>query len=125
MRAASHQRLQTKSQPGRHSCSHQEAIPPLIWMNYSLCNLYTNLKMASQPRKLLEEVSANLYTKVRKPGSLFRFSSVRIKVSKQRTRPRLGHAVEKVSTPWTHLNMSKDQIRVLLKKHFYPESFST
>lgn len=96
-------------------------LPPLLWMEYSACNLFINSKMVNQPTKLLQELSTNLYTKRRSDGVLFGFDSSKARVARQRTSNWLGSAICKITTPWTNHILSKDQIRLLLKKHIYPQ----
>jgi len=99
------------------------SLPPTLWMEYSVCNLYINAKMSNQPARLLSEVESNLYTKRRQQGVLFGYDNARTKATRQRTRNWLGQSLSKITAPWTQSVLSKDQIRVLLTTHLYPSSW--
>jgi len=98
-------------------------LPPTTWMDYSICSLYINAKMTGQPSGMIMEIESNLYTKRRHEGRLFGFDNSRSKSSRQRTRNWLGQSLARITTPWTDLSMSKDQIRILLKRNLYPSDW--
>jgi len=95
-------------------------LPPLGWMNYAMCNLYINSRMSTQPKRLLESMEKNLYNKRRQPGLVFGFDNSKSCKSKQCSKNWLGDALSKITTPWSGLMLSRDQIRTMLKRHFYP-----
>jgi len=113
----------TYSRTGEGLSPSWASCPSSINFSDALCNMYMNAKMNKQPEKLLREVEANLFTKRRLPGVQFGYDSSRIKVTRQRTRNWLGQSLSKITVPWTQSVLSRDQIRVLLKNHFYPASW--
>jgi len=92
-------------------------LPPRLWIEYSICSLYINARMCNYPPKLLNEVSSNLYTQRRQEGRLYGYNSARCRATNQRTRNWIGPVLNKITTPWTNMTtLSKDQIRIMLKK---------
>jgi len=63
-------------------------------------------------------LSSNFYSKRRKPGFLFAFDSSRTKIGKQSTKNWIGSAIGGILTPWNNQTLSKNSIRVMLKKTF-------
>jgi len=95
-------------------------LPPTKWMDYAICNLYINSRMSAQPKRLLESMEKNLYSKRRQPGLVFGFDNSKSRKSRQSSKNWLGDALCKITTPWSGLTLSRDQIRTMLKRHFYP-----
>jgi len=79
--------------------------------------------MVKKPDELPAEISRNLYTKRRKQGLIYGFSSAMLKVTRQRTCNWIGNVLRKITSPWTQLTLSKDQIRSLLKEYSIQEVF--
>jgi len=96
-------------------------LPPLKWMEYAMCNLYITSRMSGQPKRLLETMERNLYTKRRQPGLVFGFDNSRSRKAKQCTKNWLGDALSKITTSWSGSVLSRDQIRTMLKRHLYPK----
>jgi len=98
-------------------------LPPNLWAKYAGCSMMMNLRMQGQPIRMLTDLNTNLYTKGRKEGRLYGFDSSKSKLGKQMTRNWIGHVLGTVDEPWTNRTMNKDQIRLLVKKYFYPQAW--
>jgi len=80
-------------------------LSPKKWSKFSLASLFLNNYNRKQPATLLEQFTKNFYEKRRKP--------------KQRTRNWIGSAIEGIKSPWNNQTLSKDSVRVLMKKTYY------
>jgi len=94
-------------------------LPPDKWARFSLASLFLNMYGRNEPTILLQRTMANVYTKRRKSGYISFDSSKTTKIGKQMTKNWLGHAINEIPVPWSDRNLSKDSIRVLLKKSYY------
>jgi len=68
---------------------------------------------------LLENVKTNFYTSTRKPGFMYAYDGSTLRIGKQATKNWIGSVLSDLKVPWSDHNLSKDSIRVLLKKCFY------
>jgi len=91
------------------------------WAKFSMASLFLNMHNSGQPPCLLSTVSKNLYSKRRKPSHLFAFDSSRTRIGKQATRNWIGNAINPISNPRCNRVITKDTIRVLLKKTYHVE----
>jgi len=96
-------------------------LPPYKWSKFALASLYLNMYGRKEPLSLLEQMTTNTYVKRRKPGHIYSFDSARTKVGKQMTKNWLGSAINEFSAPWSDRNLSKDSVRVFLKKMYYKD----
>jgi len=94
-------------------------LPPDKWAKFALASLYMNMYAVNQPRALLQNMSLNTFTQGRKPGFLFSFDHSRSRVGRQSTRNWLGQALNEITAPWTDRLLTKDTVRIMLKKAFY------
>jgi len=94
-------------------------LPPDKWGKFSLASMFLNMVGRNEPVKLLRQISSNTYTKRRKPGFIYAFDSSETRVGRQMTKNWLGSALSVISSPWSDRNLSKDSVRLLLKKSYY------
>jgi len=93
-------------------------LPPDKWSCYSMASAYMNIFMSKEPAKLLSQVSRNTYHRARRKGLQFSYDASKTKIGKQATRNWIGTALQNIKEPWCDRHLSKDAIRVLLKKAF-------
>jgi len=91
-------------------------LPPDKWSKFSLASLFLN--GYSQRSPITQRMSENFYSKRRSQGFLYAFDSSRSKIGRQSTKNWIGRAIGQIISPWSNLTLSKDSIRVLLKKSF-------
>jgi len=96
-------------------------LPPDKWTKFAIASLFLNMYGCNEPPTLLRQMSSNTYGKNRKPGYIYSFDSSRTKVGKQITKNWLGSAINDFSAPWSDRCLSKDSVRIFLKKMFYKE----
>jgi len=94
-------------------------LPPDKWAKFSLASLFLNIYNQKQPATLLAQFTKNFYEKRRKPGFSYAYDSSRTKIGKQSTRNWIGSAIGGIKSPWNNQTLSKDSIRVLMKKTYY------
>jgi len=94
-------------------------LTPDKWARFALASLYLNMYNRKEPKTLLREASANCYTKRRKRGYIYSYDSSKTKIGKQMTKNWIGSALGEITNPWCDQSLSKDSVRVLLKKSFY------
>lgn len=94
-------------------------LPPDKWSKFALASLYMNMYATNEPRALLQSMSLNTFTQGRKPGFIFSFDRSQSRIGWQSTRNWLGQALSTISAPWTDRLLTKDTIRLMLKKSFY------
>jgi len=70
-----------------------------------------------EPTKLLRDMSRNTYLRERRRGFVFGYDASKTKTGKQSSRNWIGYALQAVSEPWSDRTLSKDAIRVLLKRN--------
>jgi len=93
-------------------------LPPDKWSKFALASIFMNMYAVKQPRLLLQRSSLNTFTQGRKPGILYSYDRSLTRVGRQSTRNWLGQALSVISSPWTDRLLTKDTIRVMLKKAF-------
>jgi len=98
-----------------------KCLPPDKWSKFALASLFLNMYGCNEPLNLLEQMTVNTYVKRRWLEFVYSFDSARSKVEKQMTRNWLGSAINEFSSPWSDRNLSKDSVRVFLKKMFYKD----
>jgi len=98
--------------------SQTKRLPPDKLSRFVLASLFLNAYNNQKPASLVHQLSSNFYSKRRKPGFSYAYDSSRTKIGKQSTKNWIGSAIGEIQTPWTNQNLSKDSIRVLLKKTF-------
>jgi len=94
-------------------------LPPDKWMKYTMSSVFLNMFHSQQPKPLLDNMMTNFYTKRRKEGYYYTFDSSATKIEKKISRNWLGTTLYNICSPWSNRQMSKDAIRVLLKKSYY------
>jgi len=93
-------------------------LPPDKWSKFVLASLYMNMYATNQPKTLLQAMSLNTFTQGRKPGLLYSFDRSQTRVGRQSSRNWLGLALSSISAPWTDRLLTKDTIRIMLKRAF-------
>lgn len=93
-------------------------LPPDKWSKFAMSSLLLNMYNNGQPHCLLSKMMENFYSKRRKEGYLYAFDSSMTKTGKQMSKNWIGQALCHIDSPWSDRTMSKDSIRVLLKKSF-------
>jgi len=96
-------------------------LPPDKWAKFSLASLFLNMCRNGKPSNLLQQMSLNTYQKRRKPGFVYSYDSSRSKIGKQMTKNWLGSAINELPSPWSDRNLSKNSVRVFLKKAYYSD----
>jgi len=94
-------------------------LPPDKWAKFALSSLFLNMYGSGGPLSSLERISRNTYQKRRKPGFMFSYDSSRTKLGKQMTKNWLGSAINDLPHPWVDKNLTKNSVRVFLKKAYY------
>jgi len=93
-------------------------MPPDKWSRFALASLFINNFNFDQHSSLVQRMSSNFYSKRRKPGFLYAYDSAKTKMGKQVTKNWIGNALGCLDFPWSDRSMSKDQIRIALKKAY-------
>jgi len=78
-------------------------LPPDKWSKFALASFFMNMYAADQLRLLLQNTLSNTYTRGRKLA----------------TKNWLGQALNDIPIPWTDRLLTKDTIRIMMKKSFY------
>jgi len=100
-------------------------LPPDKWSLYSMASFYLNLYNCKEPSDLLRNTSRNTYHRSRRKGYMYSFDASNSKVGKQSSRNWIGYVLQHINEPWSDKLMSKDSIRILLKKGFAATRQST
>jgi len=98
--------------------SETQRLPPDKWSRFALASLFINNFNFDQHSSLVQRMSSNFYSKRRKPGFLYAYDSAKTKMGKQVTKNWIGNALSCLDFPWSDRSMSKDQIRIALKKSY-------
>jgi len=98
--------------------SQTKRLPPDKWAKFVLASLFLNSYNIKKPASLIHQLSSNFYSKRRKPGFYYAYDSAKSKTGKQSTKNWIGSAIGEIQDPWTNKILSKDSVRVLLKKTF-------
>jgi len=93
-------------------------LPPDKWAKLALASLFINGYNTNTPSSLIQQWSSNFYSKRRKPGHLFAFDASMTKIGRQCTKNWIGSAIGCLKFPWADRHLSKDAIRVALKKSY-------
>jgi len=93
-------------------------FPPDKWSKFVLASLFMNMYAANQPSTLLQAMSLNTFTQGRRPGLVYSFDRSQTRIGRQSSRNWLGQALSAISAPWTDRLLTKDTIRIMLKKSF-------
>jgi len=93
-------------------------LPPDKWSKFVLASLFMNMFATNQPSSLLQKISLNTFTQGRKPGLLYSYDRSLTRIGRQSTRNWLGQALGAISAPWTDRLLTKDTIRIMLKRAF-------
>jgi len=92
-------------------------LPPDKWLKYAMASLFMRAYNTREPTKLLRDMSRNTYLRERRRGFVFGYDASKTKTGKQSSRNWIGYALQAVSEPWSDRTLSKDAIRVLLKRN--------
>jgi len=93
-------------------------LPPDKWMRYSMASVFLNMYYNGQPRTLLADIMSNMYSKRRKEGHLYAYDSSKSKMGRKITKNWIGQAICSINEQWSNKHLSKDAVRVLLKKSY-------
>jgi len=94
-------------------------LPPDKWMKYTMASVFMNMYYSKQPKRLLEDMTTNLYSKRRKEGFQYAFDTSKTKIGRKISRNWLGQTLCNINSSWSNRHLSKDAVRVLLKKSYY------
>jgi len=95
-----------------------QRLPPDKWSKFALASLFINCYNFDQYSSLVQRLSCNFYSKRRKPGFLYAYDSAKTKMGKQVTKNWIGNALSCLVFPWSDRSLSKDAIRIALKKSY-------
>jgi len=95
-----------------------QRLPPDKWSKFALASLFINCYNFDQYSSLVRRLSCNFYSKRRKPGFLYAYDSAKTKMGKQVTKNWIGNALSCLVFPWSDRSLSKDAIRIALKKSY-------
>jgi len=93
-------------------------LPPDKWGKFAMASMFLNMHNANEPKKLLSKVSTNIYSRTRRQGLLFAFDASRTRIGRQSTRNWIGQTLCDIKIPWCNTLLSKNSIRLLLKKTY-------
>jgi len=96
-----------------------QRLPPDKWSKFSLSSLFLNSYNSDKFSSITQQMSTNFYSKRRKPGFNYAYDSSKTKNGKQMTKNWIGQALCSLDFPWTDRLLSKDAIRIALKKSYY------
>jgi len=96
-----------------------QRLPPDKWSKFALSSLFINSYNFNQTSSIIQHMSTNFYSKRRKPGFIYAYDSSKTKIGKQITKNWIGHALCCLEFPWSDRTLSKDAIRIALKKSYY------
>jgi len=96
-----------------------QRLPPDKWSKFALSSLFINCYNSDQTSSIIQHMSSNFYSRRRKPGFIYAYDSSRTKIGKQITKNWIGHALCCLEFPWSDRTLSKDAIRIALKKSYY------
>jgi len=93
-------------------------LPPDKWSKFAMLSTFLNMFNTNQPEPLLNDIMTNTYCRSRKPGHMFAYDASKRRIGKQCTKNWIGQALSDMKVPWSDRLLSKDAIRVLLKKTY-------
>jgi len=96
-----------------------QRMDPSTWGRFAACSLAMRVKLSGSPVNLCSSMFANAFTQQRKTGQLFAYDNSRSLIGRSITKNWIGKCIGRIKVPWTTQDMSKDQIRRLLKKVFW------
>jgi len=96
-------------------------IPPRLLMKFAAALLALKTWTSQTPLNLYDSMFSNSYCKSRSPGLLYAFDASKTSIGRSSTRKWIGTALGQIKTEWTNMPLSKDQIRVIMKKTFEPQ----
>jgi len=97
-------------------------LPPDKWGKFAMASMYLNMFNAKEPENLLTSVSSNIYSRTRRQGLLFAYDASKTRIGRQSTRNWIGQTLCDIKIPWCNQSLSKDSIRLLLKKTYSSSS---
>jgi len=98
-------------------------LPPRLWCRFACASFLMRTWSSGYPTILKSNAYCNTHTKVRYPGLIFGFDSLKTKIGRQITKNWTGSVLEQIKVAWTNVPISKDRIRLILKSTFYPHNF--
>jgi len=96
-------------------------IPPRLWLKFAAASLALKTWTTQTPRNLFASMFSNTYSKNRSPGLLYAFDASKSSIGRSSTRNWIGMTLGQIKIRWTNVPLSKDQIRVIMKKTFEPQ----
>jgi len=94
-------------------------LPSDKWAKFAIASFFLNSHHRNEPTTLLRNMSRNLYNRRRRQVFLYSYDSSKSKFGKQLSRNWIGNAICDIKHPWSEKTLSKDSVRLLLKKTFY------
>jgi hypothetical protein len=90
------------------------------WNYYSVATTATSIIRNQEPSLLYNLIVNNISTNSRKPNRPTFYDTSKKKIGRQSIQNRLAELFKAVSEDWFECGASKDALRILFKKTFFP-----